>query len=203
MSAKDLGLGGEEPGKGPDAGAAAELSSDAAGGAGEAGGGAPEAYEAFVFDEGFTLSDEKVTTLQEFGKGKDLSQDQLQGVVDLWAGQEKNYDAAIAEERADNTKAWIGQVKVDKELGGSVENQTETVNRAARAYQRFASDELISVLKETGLNMHPEIMRLMVKVDRATGEGDFFTGDRQPGKGGKGKSNAQIMYSQMGKGTEE
>ena len=91
-----------------------------------------------------------------------------QALVDAYAAVEKRREEAWTAQRAKTIAGWREAFKSDKEIGGA---DTEANAKAAdRALVRFGSPELKQLLEDAGLNAHPEIARLLVRVEKATGE---------------------------------
>lgn len=117
---------------------------------------APESYETFTVPEGSGSLDEGV--LAKFGetaKELNLSQDNAQKMIDSLVPTMQEKQAAKMEAQV---QAWADETASDKELGG--DRLTETMSTARKAYQMGASEKLQGLLKQTGLDVHPEMVRM-------------------------------------------
>lgn len=121
--------------------------------------GAPEAYEEFTYGEGLHFTKEGVEELSEVFKELNLSQANAQKIVDKLVPMQVNASKEIVKA---TSKRWAEEVKNDPEIGG--ERFKQNLGHASRAYREFASPALQSLLKESGLGNHPEVVRLFVKL---------------------------------------
>ena len=144
--------------------------------------GAPENYEfnTQVADAPDELDPEVLTAFGEVAKDLDLSQDAAQKVLDKVAPVIQARQAkAIEETKVD----WANQSKSDQEFGG--ESLTDNLNVAKASLDTFGTDALKSLLQETGLGNHPEVIRFMYRAGKAISE-DSYVGNSE---GAVGKSN--------------
>jgi hypothetical protein len=135
--------------------------------------GPPESYD-FKAPEGITLDPVAVEAFAPVAKDLGLTQAQAQRVVDLYAGLQ----AQQAETQAAQVKAWAKAVTTDKEIGGA--KWAENRALIAQARDKFASPELVSLMEQTGLGSHPEIIKLFVKVGKAIADDGHVTGGGSP-----------------------
>ena len=136
--------------------------------------GAPENYEDFKAPEGIALDAEMATEFKSLAKELNLPQDAAQKVADLgakmaqkWAGQQTE---AIQKAHAD----WIGGTKADKEIGG--DKLPENIAVAKKALDAFGTPELRTLLNESGLGNHPEVIRVFYRAGKAISEDRMVTG---------------------------
>ena len=118
--------------------------------------GAPESYEPFSMPEGVdSLDDEVLTTFGDAAKALGLSQDKAQALVDAVAPkiQGRQQEAFKAQ-----VQTWANEVASDPEIGG--EKLDESVSLARKAYRMGASPKLQELLKTSGLDVHPEMVRM-------------------------------------------
>jgi hypothetical protein len=148
--------------------------------------GAPEKYE-FSIPEGSTLDAEGLEAFSEIAKDLNLSQDAAQKMIDKMAPE-------MAARQAEAIKAvqaeWLEGSKVDKEFGG--EKLNENLSVAKKALDTFGTPELRTLLNETGLGNHPEIIRMMYRAGKAISEDKFV-----PATGGSpagSKDFAKSLY---------
>jgi hypothetical protein len=151
--------------------------------------GAPEKYE-LTLPEGVTMDESGLTSFSELAKDLNLTQDAAQAMLAkmapaMQARQADVKQAAMAE--------WGTQSKGDAEFGGA--KLTENVALAEKALKQFGTPELSTLLKESGLGNHPEIIRAFYRAGKAISEdGSFVNGAT---KGAGNESAAQRMYPNM------
>lgn len=95
------------------------------------------------------------------------------------------YQTILQEKTAE---AWVEASRIDPEFGGAQFDANLAV--AKRGYNMFASDELKSILEQTGYGNHPEVLRLFHKIGKLTGEDNIVGGGRSR------QQTAQDFYSQ-------
>lgn len=137
--------------------------------------GAPEKYE-FKAPEGREFDGHVIEQFSEVARELNLSQEDAQKVIDkvapaLAAKQER----VMAEARTQ----WVDAAKADREFGG--EKLAENLSVAKRALDTFGTPELRTLLEQSGLGNHPEVIRVLYRAGRAISEDRMVTG----GQGGK------------------
>lgn len=148
--------------------------------------GAPEKYE-FVVPEGTTMDPKGLEAFSEVAKELDLSQEAAQKVIDKMA-------PAMAARQAEAIEAvkteWAEGSRADKEFGGDKLNENLAV--AKKALDTFGTPELRTLLNESGLGNHPEIIRMMYRAGKAISEDRFVA----PSAGGPtgSKDFAKSLY---------
>lgn len=154
----------------------------------------PETYEPFTMPEGVELQPEVATDLTALAKDLGLTQEQAQKVADLGAKQGQRFvDAqAAAVEKARTT--WREQITADKDLGG--DNLNATLAAGKGALEQFGTPELRTLLDESGLGDHPEVIRFFAKVGKATGNDKIVTGQPPAGP----QDAASKLYPTMAQG---
>lgn len=140
--------------------------------------GAPEQYEDFSAPEGLKYDDQFIGTFKDAAKELNLSQKQAQQLLDKCA-------PVLAERQIEQIKAvsdqWVERTKTDKEIGG--ENWTRASSDIARVRDKFGvnadgkMDPDIQEFMQTPIGNHPGLLKLLARVGRAFGEGDFPRGD--------------------------
>ena len=151
--------------------------------------GAPESYE-FKAPEGTQFDDAVIGAFSEVAKELNLPQDQAQKVLDkmapvIAARQAEQFQAARTE--------WAEAAKTDKEFGG--EKLTENLGTAKKALDALATPELRTLLEESGLGNHPEVIRVFYRAGKAISEDRFVSG--QPGKTNQGDARRLYAASNM------
>ena len=137
--------------------------------------GAPEEYAEFTLPDGVEFDAELGGDLKTFAKEQNLSQEQAQKLADLGAKQLQKFQAAQADAVAQAREAWQSEARADKEYGG--DKFDESLASAKKAVDAFATPELKTLLNQTGLGNHPELIRFMVRAGKAISE-DRFDGGR-------------------------
>lgn len=132
------------------------------------------AYE-FTLPEGVDLKGEALEELKATAKELGLTQEQAQRVADLGAKQAQGFAAQLVEQQKTLTAEWAEQTTTDKEIGG--DKLPENLGVAKKALDTFGSPALKTLLNQSGLGNHPEVVRFMVKAGKAISEdGKLVTG---------------------------
>ena len=132
--------------------------------------GAPEKYE-FQAPEGTEAFDPQVLdAFSAVAKDLNLPQDQAQQILDkmtpvIQARQVEQLQAAHDQ--------WIQDAKADQEFGG--EKLQENMAIAKKALDTFGSPELRTLLNQSGLGNHPELIRAFYRAGKAISEDRFVT----------------------------
>lgn len=125
----------------------------------------------------------------EWAKSHNLSQEAAQAAVDMAAemqtGSARELQAAI---ESQSTK-WAMDAKADKEFGGAKFDENLAV--AKTALDRFGTPELKTLLNQSKLGNHPEVLRFFVRAGKAISQDGFV-----PGRANNGakRSDAEVMY---------
>ena len=135
--------------------------------------GAPEKYEfnSKVADAPDELDPEVLTAFGEVAKELDLPQEAAQKVLDKVAPVMQARQAAVVEQvKLD----WANESQADKEFGG--ESLNDNLEIAKSSLNAFGTDALKSLLQESGLGNHPEVIRFMYRAGKAISE-DSYVGN--------------------------
>lgn len=158
--------------------------------------GAPESYEAFQTPDGVdSLDDDVLTTFSESAKELNLSQDKAQSLINSVAPKIQAQQKAALETAQQN---WANEVASDPEIGG--DKLSETMSLARKAYRSGASPKLQALLKESGLDVHPEMVRMFRYFGGRQSEDKVVEGGDAPVKTAKGDAfsdtpgNAKKLY---------
>lgn len=151
--------------------------------------GAPEEYEDFAVAEGVALDAEAITEFKGLAKELGLSQADAQKVVDLGPKMLEKWQAKHAEAITTTVAKWAEDARADKEIGGDKLNENLAV--AKKALDAFGTPELKTLLNESGLGNHPELIRLLHKAGKAISEDGYVGGKRD----GAGNGGAKSFYS--------
>ena len=125
----------------------------------------PAKYE-LKLPEGSPLDPAQLEAVSAYAKEKGLTNEQAQEVVNrdssvisnVLKEQQTQFDAEV--------KGWQDAIAADKEIGGT--NLTETVLLTKATLERFATKEFIAELDRTKMGNHPELMRFLVRVGKAS-----------------------------------
>jgi len=156
--------------------------------------GAPEEYAEFTMPEGVEVDKKILDQFTPLAKDMNLSQEQAQKMVDLYASKAAEAQQQAVKALIDQRVNWRKEVKSDP-------NWEENVGFARKAIDKFADDDARALLtsKESWLGDNPAILRFLEKIGRATAEDPFIEGkgDGRP----TGKAAEEIMYPSMRKST--
>lgn len=155
--------------------------------------GAPEAYEDFTVEEGDAPDPATVENFKALAKDLNLSQENAQKVYDLGVAMSKQWaeqqQAAVQQAKTE----WADQTKTDSEIGGDKFDANLAV--AKKGLDQFGSPELRTLLNESGLGNHPEVIRFFYRAGKAVGDDNFVASGRTapPSASGDHK-HASILY---------
>lgn len=123
----------------------------------------PEKYE-LKLSENSLMDSSGLDRIAAFAKAQGLSQEDAQNLV---KSQEQDVATLIADQKA----RWTNEVAADKEIGG--EGLKENLTLANDVVKRFASDSLKTYLDRSGFGSHPELVRMLVKIGKASANDKF------------------------------
>jgi len=127
--------------------------------------GAPEEYADFTLAEGAEVNETVLGEFKSFAKDLNLTQEQAQRLVDF----QQTVEVQRAEAFQEQVNAWVDSAKNDKEFGGKqFEENTALANEALKEY---GTAELITLLKDTRMGNHPEVIRTFYRIGKALKEG--------------------------------
>lgn len=138
---------------------------------------APESYE-FTAPEGQQLDKEATDELAGIAKELKLSQEEAQKVADIGAKMAQKWGNQQAEAIQKAAAEWAASATADKEYGG--EKLAESLSTAKKALDAFGTPELRSLLNDSRLGNHPEVIRFMVRAGKAISEDRMVTGGAGP-----------------------
>lgn len=153
--------------------------------------GAPEAYEAFTMPEGIKLDEPIMGEFQTLAKDLNLPQEAAQKLVDLAGKMQLGTVEQIQATVERQSQEWAEATKADKEFGG--DSFEANLALAKSALDKFGSPELKTLLSETKLGNHPEVVRFMVRAGKAISQDGFIPG----GMNGASRDPASVMYPSM------
>jgi hypothetical protein len=146
--------------------------------------GAPDKYE-FKLPEGIQLDTKGTEAFSEIARELNLTQDGAQKFLDkmgpVIAGR---HGELLTQAKAQ----WVEAAQTDKEYGG--EKLSENLAVAKKALDTFGSPELRTLLNESGLGNHPEIIRAFYKAGKAISEDKFVPATGGSPRGTKAAADA-------------
>lgn len=156
----------------------------------------PIEYTDFTLPEGVEVDQTTLGEAKTLLAGMKLPQEQAQKLVDFYAGKLKASGEAQANNWVKLNEKWVSDFKADKEIGG--DRVQETVAAAVRAMDRFGTPGLREALIMTGAGNHPEVIRFVARVGKATAEDRFHVAG---GASAGTSSAAEVLYPDQTKGS--
>ena len=129
--------------------------------------GRPEKPDGYDFGDDDGVLDD----YREFAHQTGLTQDQAENILNLYGD--------IQEEEQNQRVKEIEDLKLDTEINLQREwgrNYEGKIDMATRAFAQFSSPELRSVINESGLGNHPEMIRAFSKIGELLGEDSLVVG---------------------------
>jgi len=149
----------------------------------------PEKYE-FTQPEGVSMDAEALGEFEGLAKELKLSQEEAQKVTDIGAKLAQKWEAKQADVIQQAAAEWAATATADKEYGG--EKLTESLTVAKKALDAFGTPELRTLLNDSRLGNHPEVIRFMVRAGKAISEDRMVTGGAGPATASQ--STAKALY---------
>lgn len=149
----------------------------------------PASYK-ITLPEGFTTDEALMTELKGIAAKGKIPQADLQAFMDKYA--KSSLEAAKAPYKLwqDTQKAWVAEIKADKEIGGA--NLDANLAFGKRFLESLPNaKEVKEALDFTGAGNNPQIVKAFIAAGKLLAEGKLVQGT--PGKG-SGKTAAQILY---------
>lgn len=152
--------------------------------------GAPEKY-AFTTPDGVTLDADILGEFEGVARELNLPQDKAQQVVDKLAPKMAERMAAQQAQVVQQARtAWADDARSDKEFGGDKLDANLAI--AQKAMTTFGTPELRTLLNESGLGNHPEVIRAFFRAGKAISEDRMVNG--QQGGQPAGRNLASALY---------
>lgn len=120
----------------------------------------PDEYADFTVPEGVTLDPDLIADFKPIAKELGLSQVNAQKLVDLQLAIETKRQAKEAEV----VKSWADQAAKDQEIGGA--KIKENLDIANQTFDKLATPELKQLIQASGINNHPEFIRMWVRIGK-------------------------------------
>ncbi len=151
---------------------------------------APLTYSDFALPEGVEVDAETLSEARTLLGEMKLPQEQAQRLVDFYAGKIRQFGTAQSQNWVKLNEKWVSDFKADKEIGG--DRMQDTVAAATRAMDRFGTPGLREALIMTGAGNHPEVIRFVARIGRATAEDRFVVA--AGASAGTSRSAAEVLY---------
>lgn len=178
-----------EAGQSTEEGAAAAAGSEEGDKAGEGANASPETYADFTLPEGFDVDQDVLDMATPVFKDLNLSQENAQKVVDLFAAVTAESEKRQLEGFAQLIGSWQEDAFKDPEIGG--EKFEENAGIAMLAMDKFGTPELKELMNDHGVGNHPEMIRFMWKVGKLLKEDVPDNGGSAPAEQ---KDAVSILY---------
>lgn len=128
--------------------------------------------------EGAKLDGATATEFAAAAQKAGLSAEQAQAALEFFNAKAGGFldglKQAQTEAFENQVKAWDAELRADTEIGG--EKLQANLETGRRALERFADKEAIEFLRESGLNSHPKLARIFVRIGKAMGEDKIAAG---------------------------
>lgn len=125
-------------------------------------------------------------------KELNLPQDAAQKVVDFGVKVQQDTLAQVqthmAEQAEKQAEEWGNQSKADKEFGGDKFDENLAV--AKKALDQFGTPELKTLLVQSKMGNHPEVLRTFVRIGQAISQDGFV-----PGRAGASTTDARGIFA--------
>ncbi len=135
----------------------------------------PAADWALKAPEDFPIPEDNLKSFEAAAKKLGLSKEQAEGMI-AWHKEFNDQAVADAERiRASTISQWQKEMKADPVFGGA--NGKATYSNAVKALGAFDTDGTLSkLLRESGYEWHPAVIRTIARVGEALGEHAFRDG---------------------------
>lgn len=124
--------------------------------------GAPEKYEPWKLPEGYELDEAHAKTFSDKARELGLSQDQAQGLMDLYAKVSQEASDSALNLWKDTQKNWVETIKSDPEIGGKIDQIKTDFDRLltdAFGENQKAKAEFKEAMDYTGAGNNPAFVR--------------------------------------------
>lgn len=128
----------------------------------------------------------------EWAKTNNLTQEAAQAAVDMAAQMQQQTLTEMQASMAAQAEKWGVDSKADKEIGGAKFDENLAV--AKRALDQFGTPALKTLLNDSGLGNHPEILRAFYRAGQAISQDGFVPGRSSAAPA----TDARKLYSASG-----
>lgn len=132
--------------------------------------GKPEKYDYSMVElpEDYCYDEKLLNEFNELAGKYNLSQksanELMSMAVKLTKLMGENYSKTMAEQNRQKINNYKQLLNTDREIGGA--NLLKTMSTANLAYSEFADDEVQKILTETGLNCHPQVVKMFYNIGK-------------------------------------
>ncbi|MBT9234291.1 hypothetical protein KKQ11_00445 [Pseudomonas sp. MG-2] len=148
----------------------------------------PEAYAFKDLPEGYAMSEQQLAEVSPLFKDLGLTQEQADKLVAFDAKRALAAEQAGLEQRQGLVSGWEKSLREDAAFGGA--NFDANVGVAQKAMAQFGTPELSTMLKESGLGSHPEVVRLFHRIGQQLAESQLHSGSGNQSR----KTDAEVFY---------
>lgn len=157
----------------------------------------PDKYE-FKMPEGVTLDEGMAAQFDPIARKLNLSNEQAQELVDLYAAQRSQDAQAFQAKQAEQINGWKQSVLADKEIGG--DNLKPSLASAQSVLKRFVPNDdefksLMGDLDSSGFGNHPGIIKLLARIGSAMGEDTSLKNGKPAGS--QQVSAAKVLFPNL------
>lgn len=143
----------------------------------------PTQYE-FKAPDGRSFDPQVIKAYGDIAKELNLPQEAAQKMLDKIGPVLQDRQSQQISEIRDS---WVTDSRADKEFGG--EKLQENLAVARKALDSFGTNELRALLNESGLENHPEVIRLLYRAGRAISGDRYVGGNPTAGKAASGNKS--------------
>ena len=118
-----------------------------------------------ALEENSFLDNSTIDEVTDFAKENNLSNDMAQEILSRQEQTLRNWIETKQNAHEEEKDGWRASVIEDKTMGG--DNLKKTVEVSRRLVERYASEDFISMLRDTGYGDHPEVVKFFYKVGSA------------------------------------
>lgn len=151
-----------------------------------AGGEKPAADWVLEAPADFPIPEENLKDFTEAAKRLGMSREQAAGMVEWHKAFTEKVNAANEQAKRNELAGWRDEIMKDADFGGA--NFKRTVADARKALRTFDPDgKLSALLRDSGWQNNPDVIRVVARVGKAMGEHEFF------GSGGGGRDSRPLF----------
>lgn len=157
----------------------------------------PEKYD-LKLPENSPLDDAVLERLAASARERGLSNEQAQSALEFASAEVVRQQEAFLAANRPGGEAWLRNVQewetaalADPELGGTREKLQQNAQAARLVLEKYFPPEIKEFLNETGYGSHPAILKGLLKISKASAEGELVL----PRAQGTGKRDpVEVMY---------
>jgi hypothetical protein len=147
--------------------------------------GAPEKYADFKVPEGIEVNQPMLEEFKTVAKKHNLTQEAAQELIDLQVKHVQGISEGLLSTFNQIKTEWMKEAI--QELGADYKKE---LVYAGKAIDKFGTPELRTILNQTGIGNHKELVKFFVKIGKAVSEDKFVDGKQKTGQ----KSDAELFY---------